>query len=253
MAKTLNIDELNINQRSEPYDKYFGIMRLSKRQIRERILFAEDFEDIFFEFLMYMVVLNEYGKAFTPAQEQLQERYRDKMFEYLPESDGDFIRDYAATFAVNAVDVTARHIKNLSFGSLASEARKIRDRVVAESGEILSSEQTIEQLEIDENQPETNWYVSLDRAKFNAENEANTALNRSDYLNAKEAGYSRKRWLTMADEKVRGTHREVNGITIPIDGIFVVGDSLFDYPKSLRYNPNPNEYINCRCSVQYIK
>jgi len=252
MVKTLNIDELNINQRSEPYDKYFGIMRLSKRQIRERILFAEDFEDIFFEFLMYMVVLNEYGKAFTPAQEQLQERYRDKMFEYLPESDGDFIRDYAATFAVNAVDATARHIS----GSLASEARKIRDKVVAESDEILSSEQTIEQLEIDENWPEESqadsWYVSLDRAKFNAENEANTVLNRSDYLNAKEAGYSRKRWVTEADERVRPTHRIVHGATIPIDGIFVVGDSLMRYPKDVSLGASIDEIANCRCGLIYV-
>ena len=257
MANTSNIDELNINppykERSEPYEKYFGIMQLSKRQIRERILFAEDFEDIFYEFLMYMVVLNEYGEDFTPAQEQLQERYRDKMFEYLPENDGDFIRDYAAIFAANAVETTAKHISKIP-EPISQIREKEAERLLKRLSPSISTT-TLQKTA--ENQPEEAqpdiWYVSLDRAKFNAENEANTVLNRKDFLEAKEAGFSRKRWLTEMDDRVRPTHQEVEGLTIPIDELFIVGNSVFGYARDLTYDPEPDEYVNCRCVTEYIK
>lgn len=254
----LNIDELNINKpykdRSEPYEQYFGIMALSKRQIRERILLAEDLEDIFMEFLMLMSVLHDYGLGYNLAQEQLETQYRDKMFEWLPVEDSPFIYEYAAAYAVNAVETTVKHFPE-SGGLVANKrtAKKIKDKVE----QSLPSFPTSVSLRIDEIQPEEtqpdNWYLSVDRAKFNAENEANTVLNRGDYLKAVEAGYNFKRWITEADERVRPTHQEVEGVTIPIDGIFVVGDSLFDYPKSLKFSPSPSEYVNCRCVTEYLK
>lgn len=274
----LRIDELNINQpfkeRSEPYAKYFGIMRLSKRQIRERILLAEELEDIFFEFLLLMEILHDNGRGYEQAQEQLETQYRDKMFEVLPEYDGDFIRDYAAAYAVNAVDTTARHIENLTkpvnidvsssgkpkvkaAGLSKKQAEKIRREVEGEVGDTLSPKTPIATEQEAENQPESNqadsWYISIDRAKFNAENEANTVLNRDDFLKAKEAGYTRKRWLTEHDNRVRPTHQEVEGVTVPIDGVFIVGDSVFGYPRDLTYSPNPSEVINCRCACSYLR
>ncbi len=257
----IDIDELNINKpykdRSEPYEQYFGVMDLSKRQIRERILLAEDLEDIFFEFYMFMLVLHDYGIGYDLAQAQLEEQYRDKMYEYLP-NDGDFILWYAAAYAANAVDTTAKHLDKLGRGEISpAKARQIQSKVEKGMDVILPSETTTIQLETEpesfESSQADSWYVSIDRAKFNAENEANTVLNKADYNRAVNAGYIRKRWLTMADEKVRATHREVNGVTIPIDGVFVVGDSLFDFPKSLKYNPSPDEYVNCRCGIMYLK
>lgn len=250
MATTLKNDELNINQpykeRSEPYDKFFGIMALSKRQIWERILFAEDFEDIFFEFLMFMTVLNDLGMDYQRAQDQLQERYRDKMFEYLPVTDSDFINQYAAEFASNAVETTAKHIKDIH----RDYSEDIQRKIVSDTDILVKA--IIEQSQEDQLKDD-NWYVSLDRAKYNAENEANTILNRSDFIEAREAGYKLKRWLTEHDDRVRFTHSMVEGITIPIDSLFVVGDSVFSYPRDMTYSPNPNEYIGCRCSVEYLR
>lgn len=95
------------------------------------------------------------------------------------------------------------------------------------------------------------WYVSEDRAKYNAENEANTVLNYKDFIEAKDKGYTKKRWRTMEDEKVRLTHSDIDGEVVGIDELFVVGDSLMRYPKDIEYG-SPEEWINCRCSIEYL-
>ena len=270
----LKIDELNINQpfknRSEPYEQYFDVMAISKRQKRERILLAEELEDIFFEFLLLMELLHEYKQGYKQAQEQLEIQYRDKMFEILPEYDGDFIRDYAAAYAVNAVETTAKHIEKLTkpvSGSVndtrkvdlkdKKTVKKIQQEVEREVKDMVASKTTTASVFNAAIQPESSqadsWYISLDRAKFNAENEANTILNRSDFLKAKEAGYTRKRWLTEHDNRVRPTHAEIEGLTIPIDEYFVVGDSIMSYAHDVSHGASVNELANCRCATVYLR
>ena len=86
---------------------------------------------------------------------------------------------------------------------------------------------------------------------FNAENEANTTLNYKDYLKAIASGKTQKTWLTYGDSRVRKTHRPLDGKTIPITGLFEVGDSFMRYPKDQKYFPKPELYISCRCSLRY--
>ena len=96
------------------------------------------------------------------------------------------------------------------------------------------------------------YFFSTDRARFIAENEANIVMNHREYEAAK-AGYTKKQWITIVDGKERRTHREVAGMTVPIGDLFYVGDSMFLYPKDLTFDPSPEEVVNCRCSVRYIK
>lgn len=95
------------------------------------------------------------------------------------------------------------------------------------------------------------YWLSYDRAEDIAKSEANTFLNYTDYLDAKESGKTKKTWLTMLDDKVRQTHSEVEGQTIGIDEMFTVGDSLMKFPHDLSESPNPSEVIGCRCAVEY--
>lgn len=95
------------------------------------------------------------------------------------------------------------------------------------------------------------WYTSEDRAMFDAENEANTVLNYKDYVKAILSGKKQKTWITYGDSRVRKTHRPLDGKTIPIKSLFIVGDSFMRYPKDTKFNPKPSEIINCRCSVKY--
>lgn len=97
------------------------------------------------------------------------------------------------------------------------------------------------------------WYMSEDRALFNAENTANDALNYGDFQDAIAAGYTRKKWVTERDNKVRDTHRQVEGEIIGIDEYFLVGGSLMRFPKDYELAWDaPEETVNCRCTMKYL-
>jgi len=96
------------------------------------------------------------------------------------------------------------------------------------------------------------WYLSQDRAMLIAENEANTDCNYSEYQQAIANGAKQKTWLTMRDKRVRHTHMKVDGKTIPIQSVFLVGDSEFLFPKDQTFSPSANEVAGCRCSIKYL-
>lgn len=96
------------------------------------------------------------------------------------------------------------------------------------------------------------YWLSEDRAKVIAVNETNTSYNHYEYVLAIESGYTQKQWLTELDDKVRPTHTEVDGETIPIDDLFVVGNSFMLYPMDTTYDAEAKEIINCRCTCVYI-
>lgn len=97
------------------------------------------------------------------------------------------------------------------------------------------------------------YFTSKDRAVILSENEANTTLNYSQYKDALKSGYKKKMWMSERDNRVRTTHREVNGIEIPIERAFLVGDSLLKFPKDTSLGASSEEIIGCRCTVKYLK
>lgn len=99
---------------------------------------------------------------------------------------------------------------------------------------------------------EDEWYLSDDRAIFVAENEANTTFNYLEYKRAVKSGKTKKRWLTMRDRHVRHTHQLVDGKSIGINDVFLVGDSEMFYPKDTTFGASANEIVNCRCSIKYF-
>lgn len=96
------------------------------------------------------------------------------------------------------------------------------------------------------------FYLSDDRGLLIATNEGNSIFNYQEYADAIKAGKKRKRWITERDDKVRETHSEVNGLTIPIKEPFVVGNSLMMYPKDRSLNAEMEQIANCRCTIQYF-
>lgn len=103
------------------------------------------------------------------------------------------------------------------------------------------------------NQNKNEYWLSQDRAMVIAENESNTVFNHSDYVTAIENGFTKKRWLTELDEKVRESHIVLESETIDIDDVFVVGNSLMKYPHDTSLSPDLSEIIGCRCVCEYIK
>lgn len=101
--------------------------------------------------------------------------------------------------------------------------------------------------------PDDPYMVSADRAKFAAENEANSSINYQEYKEAIEKGFTHKKWRSMKDKRVRETHREVDDTELPIDEPFEVGDYLMMFPKDTTFGAGPEEIVNCRCAVTYLR
>lgn len=98
---------------------------------------------------------------------------------------------------------------------------------------------------------EDEYYISSDRARFIAENEANYIANYNLQVQAVKSGKTRKRWITKSDNKVRHTHVEVNNTEVGIFEPFNVGVSRLMFPKDKSLNADDGEIVNCRCVVHY--
>lgn len=105
---------------------------------------------------------------------------------------------------------------------------------------------------INEN-PDNEYYLSKDRAMFVAENEANVIGNYRQQAKAIKQGFTKKKWVTMRDVKVRHTHEEVDGETIDIFSPFTVGKSKMMFPKDYSLDADAKEIVNCRCVLEYLK
>lgn len=101
------------------------------------------------------------------------------------------------------------------------------------------------------NHSEDPYFYSEDRAMLIAENEANSIWNDSEYEDAIRSGKKTKQWRAIIDRTTRDTHKEVNGVTIPINEPFEVGDSLLQFPHDGSLGASDSEIVNCRCSVIY--
>lgn len=96
------------------------------------------------------------------------------------------------------------------------------------------------------------YYYTTDRSIFIAENESNSSWEYQNYSDAIKLGKKKKQWKTMKDKYVRHTHKEVEGKTIDIDSIFLVGNSMFRYAKDTYFSPSGKEIIGCRCTTKYF-
>lgn len=118
------------------------------------------------------------------------------------------------------------------------------DYATRQSGNILQS--TIDHID-DE------WYLSHDRAMWDAENTANDVCNYEDYESAIAAGMKSKTWVAFVDNKTREHHKQVNGRTIGIYKLFKVGSAYMRFPKDYDMAWDyPQETVGCRCKCDYL-
>ena len=95
------------------------------------------------------------------------------------------------------------------------------------------------------------YYLSEDRAVNLALNESLSINNHLELEQAKKDGYTTKTWRTELDNRVRPTHAVMEGETIPIDSLFVVGNSLLEMPHDITHGADASEISNCRCWLEY--
>ena len=95
------------------------------------------------------------------------------------------------------------------------------------------------------------YYYSKDRARLCAEDQSNFIYDISDFADAIESGYLYKTWNTVADNRVRDSHAEVEGLTIPIDEPFSLQGGYMMAPHDSSLGVDESELIMCRCSLSF--
>lgn len=98
---------------------------------------------------------------------------------------------------------------------------------------------------------EGDYWKSEDRALLGALNESNAIAEYGELADAIDSGATMKTWHTFKDNKVRPTHKEMEGKRIPIDEFFIVGGEQLLYPRDEVNCENLAEISNCRCVCHY--
>jgi len=88
--------------------------------------------------------------------------------------------------------------------------------------------------------------ISSSRARTVAETEIHNVIGKINFLSATYKDMQNKTWCTQEDSKVRASHVELDGMTIPMGEEFKPGLS---YPGDS--NAPSEEVLNCRCFLQY--
>lgn len=96
------------------------------------------------------------------------------------------------------------------------------------------------------------YYLSDQRAITIAVNDANSIGNYEYEESFKAKGYTRKRWDTMKDLRVRHTHVMADGKEVGINEMFDVGNCKMRFPCDSEYG-TAEEIVNCRCVCLYSK
>lgn len=201
-----------LNNLSIPYDEYFGEMGLTKSEIEKRIELAETLDDVF----MLLFLLISADKALNNA---LDAKY---YIDYL-------IRKYEDAIVEFGIDL---HGEYPGVELLITK----------------TAEEVIEQIVDD---PDEEWNLSDDRAMLIAENDTNSICEYTAFQDAIDAGKTRKTWNTMIDKRVRHTHADLEGMTIPIMERFKVGAYEMYQPKDSTLGAGMEEIAGCRCWCTY--
>ena len=217
-------EEEEVKERSLPYREYFGDMYLEPEEKERRIQMADDLEIIYL--FLFAWALNNGGIVndeitYSHVYKTMEDKYWDIIEPYLVDEQ--------------------RRIQ------LSSE----RQDELEDSTKNYISRQTRHVVDNTDKHFEDDYFTSPDRARMATENQINAIANDQEMLEAIEFGYTSKTWVTMEDNRVRDTHIEVGGMTLPISEPFMVGDSLLMFPGDDSLGASEEELANCRCHAEY--
>ena len=252
----LQFDELNV------LDIYYEPMQIAKSDKARRKELAGLLTDAFLFFFATYEVHQEHQSVLT--KQLYQQLLADKVADAVSQVTGidSYMSSHIKEMSKEVVNTTFKYVDKTPTSQVLTAKDIDATRRINPSLSVSGSYTPPRPLDspsfsdglLPNDEPEekdSSYWLSFKRAEDIAKSEANTFLNYTDYLDAKESGKTKKTWLTMLDDKVRQTHNEVEGQTIGIDEMFTVGDSLMKFPHDLSESPNPSEVIGCRCAVEY--
>ena len=139
-----------------------------------------------------------------------------------------------------ANELRERYIRQLELLGIATTAAKAQAAKFA-----------IEAVESTQRHKEDPYFYSEDRARLCAEDQSCFVGDINDYADALDGGKGFKTWQTVGDNRVRFSHEEVEGLTLPIEEPFELAGGLLQYPHDSSWGCDPSEISGCRCTLSY--
>ena len=214
-------------------------MALTAAQIKRRIEMAKELEEALF--LLFL------AWAYEADEEEAEDTFKNTYLDIVEKYDDVGLDDDFVEYIV--LLAAALHQSTMA---AKEEYQQKNDDMSFGASTIGTAEKSSKKANDEKTSDGRPYFLSIDRASFVAANEANTALNKIEFAEAKRDGKKYKTWHTEQDLRVRPTHVPLDGKTIPIDEDFSVGGYPMAYPKDTSRAPL-REYSNCRCSATYSK
>ena len=223
---TQQFDELN--QRREFIEKWYSVMNIPEKDKKNRVDVALDYAEIML-LLFYMVT-----DQIKINQPELEVMFRERL-----------------------VVIAERELKTKNVAYINDWADETSKRIVEET--VRNYEEVIEKedknyLNFDKYNveiPAEEYWTSPFRATLLGIETASTVVNYKELVDAINEGKTRKTWITEGDDKVRKTHDAVQGVDLPINEMFLVGNSYLMMPGDTLNGAELNEVLNCRCHLVF--
>lgn len=232
----------NFDQLNSMATKWFDKMEVSKEEKAKRVELALDYTEIML-MLFYMITEQQFEREECIAF--VKERLVILAENALGTEDIAYINDWA--------DIKSKQIVDLTYEKYENE---IEDITVSEGEETpvtyadaLNKTKKIKVPELNIDVPESEYWTSEERGLLIGIELSTTVYNFKELEDAINAGKTRKVWMTMSDDRVRETHEIVHGLDIPINELFIVGESYMLMPGDTVHGAEMKEIARCRCHL----
>lgn len=223
---TQQFDELN--QRREFIEKWYSVMNISEKDKKKRVDVALDYAEIML--LLFYMVTDQIKINQPELEEILRERLVILAERELKTENVAYINDWADETSKRIVEETVRNYEEV---------------IEKEDKSYLNFDK------YDVEIPAEEYWTSPFRATLLGIETASTVVNYKELVDAINEGKTRKTWMTEGDDKVRKTHDAVQGVDLPINEMFLVGNSYLMMPGDTLNGAELNEVLNCRCHLVF--
>lgn len=228
-----DIDELNIlrlinGDTYQRYKKFFSEMDISDDRVENRIVLATAFDTRMLTLLSLALVLWESGQYDRAI---MRVRFRAAYLGAVEEAGrlDEFAEERAIVFADEVEKTTYDGLREETLVGTIPGGGITPKTIGGDSTPV----------------------TSIERVEKISETETAIIENRHEMVGAIEAGKTRKTWVTKRDKRVRKTHKEVDGKTLPIDQPFILSGTEMQYPGDTTNDPPAEEIVGCRCALHF--
>jgi|SRR5262245_39371765 len=215
------------------YPEMAGVLATGIRlQVNRNAVQATDYIDARGGALLLRTYRRVYRDQYRAVSHQLREATK-----------ADTVSDFLMEQSRFLVGEAFREIRNIS----ESQRKQIAKIVLDMTAEGKSSEKIAR--EISRQAPEISRPRAATIARTETHNAAIAAVDAT--LAYKGVTPKTKTWWSAQDTRVRPTHQEAHGQTVPYNQAFTVGGASMMLPGDASHGAGPEEIINCRCAVMF--